>query len=65
MDDTREKLATAIEDVAKGVMLKHVILALTHKNDVKAYVLPETATYTIVIYHKYEVRPSSRWKRIS
>jgi hypothetical protein len=56
VDDKREELAEKIEDVAKGAMLKNVILALTHKNDLKAYALPDNAVYTIIIYHKYEVR---------
>jgi len=56
VDDKREELSAKIEEIAKQTMLKNVVLALTNKNDLKAYSLPDNATYTIVIYHKYEVQ---------
>lgn len=55
-DDTRTELAGKIEDIAKAAMLKHVVLGLTNRDDAKAYALPETAGYTVLLYHKYQIQ---------
>ncbi len=56
VDDKREELSAKIEELARGTMLKHMVMALTHKSDLKAYGLAETAVYTVVIFHNYEVK---------
>ena len=55
-DDKRAELATKAEDLAKGAMLKHVVLAITPKDDLEAYGLPENAWCTVLVYHKYKIR---------
>lgn len=54
-DKERDELATKIEDIAKGTMLKHVVLALDHKSDLEAFGLEDSAVYTVVAYHKYQI----------
>jgi len=55
-DDKREELVGKIDDIVKALMLKHVVCTLTTRADVKAYRLAEDAVYTLVAYHKYQIR---------
>ncbi len=57
VDDKREELSARIKDLAQQTMLrdKNVVLALTNKNDLKAYSLADNAVYVVVLYRKYEI----------
>jgi hypothetical protein len=55
-DDKRGEAATKVDDLAKATMLKHVVLALTHKEDLEAYGIQEKEGYIVVAYHKYQIR---------
>jgi hypothetical protein len=54
-DDKREELASKLEDAAKGLDLKHVVLCLDSKSDLEKYALDEGAAATVVLYHKLKV----------
>jgi hypothetical protein len=54
-DDKREELAGKLEDAAKGLGLKHVVLCLDSKSDLEKYALDESAAVTVVLYHKLKV----------
>jgi hypothetical protein len=54
-DDKREELAAKLEDAAKGLELKHVVLCLDSKSDLEKYALDESAAATVVLYHKLKV----------
>jgi hypothetical protein len=55
-DDKREELVGKINDMVKDLMLKHLVLSVTGPADLTAYHLPDDAVYTLVAYHKYQVR---------
>jgi hypothetical protein len=56
-DDRREELAAKLDDLAKALMLKHVIVCLDSKTDVGRYGLGDEAV-TVVLYRKLQIRGS-------
>jgi hypothetical protein len=56
-DDRREELAAKLEDLAKGLMLKHVIVCLDSKSDVEKYGLGDEAV-TVILYRKLQILAS-------
>jgi hypothetical protein len=62
-DDLRETEAAKIEALAKAAMLKHVILALTHKGDLEKFKLDEGADYTVLMYRKYFIQASDAFDK--
>lgn len=53
-DDGRDKVAKKLEDLAAGLMLKHVVLTLAGKADLDKYA-PGSSAYVVVIYHKLKI----------
>jgi hypothetical protein len=58
-DESRDKFAKKVEDLAAGLMLKHVVLTLAGKADLEKYAATDTA-YVVVLYHKLAVVASER-----
>jgi hypothetical protein len=53
-DDKRDELATRIENMANGLMLKNVVVCLDSPKDVEKFAL-EDAWATAVLYNKFRV----------
>jgi len=53
-DDRREELAAKLEDLAKALMLKNVIVCLDSRSDVEKYALGDEAG-TVVLYRKLKI----------
>lgn len=58
-DPGRAKIAKKVEDLATGLMLKHVVLTLAGKADLEKYAVGDSA-YVVILYHKLSVIASER-----
>jgi hypothetical protein len=54
-DDKREELAAKLENFAKDVDLKQVVVCLDSKPDLQAYALDDSAWATVVLVKNYKV----------
>jgi hypothetical protein len=54
-DDKRDELKARVQEIAKPLALKHVVLCLDSRPDVEKYLREENVAVTVVLYKKFQV----------
>ena len=54
-DDKRDELKAKLQDLAKSLSLKHVVLGLDSKTDVEKYLPDDSVAATVVLYKKFRI----------
>jgi hypothetical protein len=54
-DDKRDELKAKVQEIARGLSLKQVVLGLASKPDVEKYLGGENVAVTVVLYKKFRI----------
>jgi hypothetical protein len=62
-DDKRDELKAKVQEFAKDLALKHVVLGLDSKPDLEKYLRGENVAVTVVLYKKFQIVVSHALQR--